>query len=67
MKRAIIVLLAIIGLQANCQINQDSVLLRINFDAVSTIKVNYTNFKDTILLHQDLGISFPMIILKVNP
>jgi len=50
MKRAIIVLLAIIGLQANCQINQDSVLLRINFDAVSTIKVNYTNFKDTILL-----------------
>jgi len=59
MKRAIIVLLAIIGLQANCQINQDSVLLRINFDAVSTIKVNYTNFKDTILLTSGFGNFFP--------
>jgi len=46
---------------------QDSDFAKINFDAFSTIKINFRNFNDTILLTTGFGNFFPNEYIEANP
>jgi peroxiredoxin len=49
------------------QEKQDSSFVRINFDAVSTIKVHFRNFNDTILFVSGFGNFFPNDYIEHSP